>query len=551
LSVYQHKTLASSVNPIFPFELVLDLQLEEEAYQRLAEFLPDAGAELSDFDPQHTTLTLGQELFQQYFPKVETLIEVLADINVDAIRLNEEQVTSDILNQILSTVQRHERQFAKHQAQDPLERKEGWGAPQLTEMNRYLPRHEQELLHHLFWFQIGEFIKPGVWRINKKRIAELLKQEAEDKWLFLAPSFNFQRVHQIVHRLPDVIDTEQRSNWSVWKQPVAEQDGIHQKAVGVIHESTLRLSEPVPAGSEQPDTEGDKEQAEERTRFIPNVSFDDIGGLDDLIQTVREVIELPLKSPKIFEHMGITPHKGVMLFGPPGCGKTMIAKAIANDIKAHFISIKGPELLNKYYGQSEENLRDIFDEAREMQPSIIFFDEIDAIAQSRSAEETLRMDARIVNQLLTLLDGVEDYGQVCVIAATNRIELIDDALLRPGRFDYNLEIPRPDLDGCKQIFTIATDKMPVDDSVNRSEFSEKLLGLTGADITFVAREGAYNCLRRHVDLKQSLAGVAFEDLDSEIWKITEEDFQRALHKLKKGSTSRKKDNQKSSIFDLP
>ena len=144
----------------------------------------------------------------------------------------------------------------------------------------------------------------------------------------------------------------------------------------------------------------------------------------------------------------------LILFGPPGCGKTMIAKAIANEIQAHFISVKGPELLNKYYGQSEENLRTLFEEASEMQPSIIFFDEIDAIAQKRSSEDNLRIEAKFVNQLLTLMDGIEDYGSVCVIAATNRPELLDSALLRPGRFDYQLNVPKPDKEGCKTIFEI-------------------------------------------------------------------------------------------------
>jgi SpoVK/Ycf46/Vps4 family AAA+-type ATPase len=331
---------------------------------------------------------------------------------------------------------------------------------------------------------------------------------------------------------------------------VIEDGHIQQRPVGVIHETTqtgLRQhsgTAQTSAGNEVPDAD-DAEQADERTRFIPNVSFNDIGGLDDLIQTVREVIELPLRCPEMFEHMGITPHKGIMLHGPPGCGKTMIAKAIANDIQAHFISVKGPELLNKYYGQSEENIRELFEEARDMQPAIIFFDEIDAIAQSRSAQETLRMDARIVNQLLTLLDGVEDYGQVCVIAATNRIELIDDALLRPGRFDYSLEIPRPDRDGCRQIFEIATDDMPVSNEVDRAAFSEELLGYTGADISFVAREGAYNCLRRHVDMKQSLSQIQFDELNARDWKITRSDFETALRKLKEGQEPTNSSTQKN------
>ena len=232
--------------------------------------------------------------------------------------------------------------------------------------------------------------------------------------------------------------------------------------------------------------------------------------------------------------MGIQPHKGVMLYGPPGCGKTMIAKAIAYDIEAHFISIKGPELLNKYYGQSEENLRKVFEEARDLQPSVIFFDEIDSIAQKRSGEESLRMDARIVNQLLTLLDGIEDYGKICVIAATNRLELIDEALLRPGRFDYTLEIPLPDAEACRKIFEITTNDMPVSDEFSLQEFCPDLKGLSGADISFVAREGAYNCLRRNIDLKGKISGDELEKLEYEDLVIQKEDFRKALSKIKPG-----------------
>jgi SpoVK/Ycf46/Vps4 family AAA+-type ATPase len=164
--------------------------------------------------------------------------------------------------------------------------------------------------------------------------------------------------------------------------------------------------------------------------------------------------------------MGIKPHKGILLYGPPGCGKTMIAKAIANEINAHFIAIKGPELLNKYLGESEANLRKVFLDAREKQPAIIFFDEIDAVAQKRSSNESLRSESRFVTQLLSLMDGIEDYGKVCVIASTNRHEFLDDALLRPGRFDYNIYIDKPTKKGCRDIFCIKTRDMPISSELN-------------------------------------------------------------------------------------
>ncbi|MGM0587246.1 MAG: ATP-binding protein [Bacteroidota bacterium] len=540
--MYNHQTLASSVNPQFNFALELQLEINDKQLQLIQAQLPSVGASLHH-DEDEYRLNITEQAFRAHLDELPKLSEQLTT-NITGVLLNGESVSAHQLSTLIQTVQDHERVLHKHAGQDPLERKEGWGAPQLRKLNRYLPKHEHQLLHQLYWFQVGEFVEAGVWRINKSKILQLLKQEAEEKFLFLAPSFNFQQVSQIVHRLPDVIDTRQKSNWEVWERPIIADGHIEQQPVGLIHQSTQRGAAPAPA-SQQQNQEEQNEQTEERTRFIPNVSFDEIGGLDDLIQTVREVIELPLRCPEMFEHMGITPHKGIMLHGPPGCGKTMIAKAIANDIQAHFISVKGPELLNKYYGQSEENIRELFEEAREMQPAIIFFDEMDAIAQSRSSEENLRMDARIVNQLLTLLDGVEDYGQVCVIAATNRVELIDDALLRPGRFDYSLEIPRPDQEGCQQIFTIATDDMPVSEQVDREAFSKELLGLTGADITFVAREGAYNCLRRHVDLKQSLSQIEFDQLNSQNWKITLDDFKAALAKLRRGKNPSSEEFPKS------
>jgi SpoVK/Ycf46/Vps4 family AAA+-type ATPase len=272
------------------------------------------------------------------------------------------------------------------------------------------------------------------------------------------------------------------------------------------------------------------EEDEKKNRNIPKVTFSEIGGLGDVLIKIREIIELPMKLPELFIYLGIIPHKGILLFGPPGCGKTLIAKAIAHEINAHFINIKGPELLSKYHGQSEENLRNIFDEAKKLQPSIIFFDEIDAIAQNRSSDETLRFDSRFVNQLLTLMDGVEDYGNIRVIASTNRPELLDNALLRPGRFDYQLEISKPTLQGCKEIFNIYTKKMPIDNKFNTELFPEKLFGFTGADIAFIIRESAYNCIRRNIDIEETITKE--QDVNYETLIIDENDFELALKMIK-------------------
>jgi transitional endoplasmic reticulum ATPase len=342
-------------------------------------------------------------------------------------------------------------------------------------------------------------------------------------YLFLCPSFQFGRTEQIISRLPDTIDARKDGNWRVLEQTVAEGTRIRKKAIGVIHKVSLQQQRVEKA-------EGGATAAVERKRFIPDTKFDEIGGIDSILHTIREVIELPLKRPEVFTHLGIKPHRGVLLYGPPGCGKTMIAKAIANEIQAHFIPVKGPELLEKYYGASEDNLRKLFEEAREFQPAVIFFDEMDAIAGRRTGMDVLRMDDRLVNQLLALMDGIEAYGNVCVIGATNRPELMDAALTRPGRFDYLLEVPLPDLTGVQQILEIATKKMPLEATVNQKEIAQKLQGKSGAEITFTAREAAYNCIRRA--MKKAENTLQWSDLEPSSMRISAEDFENALTKLK-------------------
>ena len=267
-----------------------------------------------------------------------------------------------------------------------------------------------------------------------------------------------------------------------------------------------------------------------KTRYIPNVSFHQIGGIKSVINKIREVIELPLKHPDLFKHIGIKPHKGILLYGPPGNGKTMIAKAIANEVKAHFIPISGPELLSKMHGESEANLRKVFSEARDMEPAIIFFDEIDAIAQKRSFGENGRLDSKFVNQLLTLMDGFEAYENVTILASTNRPELLDPALMRPGRFDYKLEINNPDEDGCFDIFCIASRNMPIEEGFDRAQFSTRLHGLSGAEITFVAQEAGYNALRRSFDLEAVIKADDDEVLEFADLKVESTDFESALSK---------------------
>ncbi len=233
----------------------------------------------------------------------------------------------------------------------------------------------------------------------------------------------------------------------------------------------------------------------ETLRGVPQVTYEDIGGLKDESQKVREMIELPLRHPEIFEKLGIEAPKGILLYGPPGTGKTLLAKAVANESSAHFISISGPEIMSKFYGESEARLREIFKETKEKAPSIIFIDEIDSIAPKRE-EVTGEVERRVVSQLLSLMDGLEARGKVIVIAATNRPNAIDPALRRPGRFDREIEIKVPDKRGRLEILQIHARNMPLDSDVNQEKIASVTHGFVGADLEYLCKEAAMKCLRR-------------------------------------------------------
>ncbi|PSQ44809.1 ATPase [Halobacteriales archaeon SW_7_68_16] len=225
------------------------------------------------------------------------------------------------------------------------------------------------------------------------------------------------------------------------------------------------------------------------------ITYEDIGGLESEIQRVREMVELPMKHPQIFKKLGIEPPQGVLLHGPPGTGKTLLAKAVANETSASFFSIAGPEIISKYYGESEQQLREIFEDATEESPSIIFIDELDSIAPKRE-DVTGEVERRVVAQLLTMMDGLESRGQVIVIAATNRVDSVDPALRRPGRFDREIEIAVPDEVGREEILQIHTRGMPLSDDVDLSRLADETHGFVGADIESLTKEAAMKALRR-------------------------------------------------------
>ena len=263
---------------------------------------------------------------------------------------------------------------------------------------------------------------------------------------------------------------------------------------------------------------------------IPRITYDELGGLKLEVQKIREMVELPMRHPELFEKIGVDAPKGVLLYGPPGTGKTLLAKAVAGETNAHFISLSGPEIMGKHYGESEERIREIFTQAEENAPSIVFIDEIDSIAPKRD-EVSGEVEKRIVSQLLTLMDGIKSRGKVVVIAATNRPDSIDPALRRPGRFDREIEIGIPDDEGRFDILSIHTRGMPIEEKVDLKHISKITHGFVGADLEILSKEAAMRSLRRilpEIDLDE-------EKVSSEILQkiqITNEDFTDALKEVR-------------------
>jgi len=314
--------------------------------------------------------------------------------------------------------------------------------------------------------------------------------------------------------------------------PVAIDDFIFI-SIGISREITFKVISMRPSGicTIKPETvlHISENITEDEERGADYVTYEEVGGLDREIQRVREMVELPLRHPSIFKHLGIDPPKGVLLRGPPGCGKTLLAKAVANESEAYFISINGPEIMSKFYGESEKKLRKIFIEAEEKSPSIIFIDEIDAIAPKRETV-TGEVERRVVAQLLALMDGLHSRGRVIVIGATNRPNSLDPALRRPGRFDREIEIKVPNEKGRREVFQIHTRSMPLDKKISLKEFANITHGFVGADIMAVCREAAMAALRRYlpqIDLDSEL-------IDPELLEqieVTKNDFEEALKEV--------------------
>lgn len=314
--------------------------------------------------------------------------------------------------------------------------------------------------------------------------------------------------------------------------PVIEDDEISVMILGSPRE--FRISATQPRGAVVIDDKTEvsilsPSSEDARTESRTRVTYEEVGGLFKEVKSMREIVELPLRHPEIFAMLGVEPHSGILLYGPPGCGKTLLARVLANESEAKMFLINGPEIVTKYYGDTEERLREIFKEAKDSSPSIIFIDEIDAIAPKRE-ESSGDVEKRVVAQLLALMDGLNDRGNVMVLGATNRPGSVDPALRRPGRFDREFEISVPNEDGRYEILQIHTRGMPLSDEVNIKNLAVELYGYTGADIKSLCREAALKSIRRYlpeIDLESD--GIPSEILRS--MQITLADFYDAMQEV--------------------
>ena len=343
----------------------------------------------------------------------------------------------------------------------------------------------------------------------------------------IAPAISQSQRIQFGHGIENLVKR------GLLKRPVTAGDTIVIPGIALFGNSLpFGVVKTVPKGivliGEETEIVVREEPIKEELLRLPQVSYEDIGGLHEEIMKIREMIELPLKHPELFERLGIDPPKGVLLYGPPGTGKTLIARAVANESGASFFTINGPEIMSKFYGQSEENLRKTFEEAEKNSPSIIFIDEIDAIAPKRE-EVHGEVERRVVSQLLTLMDGLKGRGKVIVIGATNRPDSLDPALRRPGRFDREIEIGVPDRNGRKEILQIHTRGMPLADDVNLDYLADVTHGFVGADLAALAREAAMNALRRYlpeIDLDKPIPTEVLRKME-----VKMKDFKEALKSI--------------------
>lgn len=392
---------------------------------------------------------------------------------------------------------------------------------------------KHELLHPFnyygepAWFTVGDF-DGNVVNIDKEIIRKQIRDVMRYKSLSICPYFDESEIERCIAKLPDILDPNKDTKYAfiyergkdepVWVIPKDFQNRPYgfsfEKNESLVSHGGMGFN--IQFGQDQLDKLKEKPQ-----RIIPTIRYDDVRGQKEAVEAVRDYVELPIKYGKLFKQIGVESGKGVLLYGPPGNGKTLLAKAVAGEAGAHIEIISGPEILSKWVGGSERNLRLVFEKARELEPSIILFDEIDSIAPSRETVE-FHHQKELVSQLLVLLDGLEERGQVIVIATTNRIDDIDPAIKRPGRFDRMVYVGFPDVEGRKDIFKKYLSKMNISENVSLEILSTLTQEISGAQIEHLCREAGLICIKEAIKDKISEESIA----------VRPEHFVRAIELVK-------------------
>jgi transitional endoplasmic reticulum ATPase len=383
------------------------------------------------------------------------------------------------------------------------------------------------------WYAFGKMGEDGAFEVDKDGITERVLSDLGP--CVRCPILDLDTTAEIVARLPERIEPGKDTGWRYKEEgPLASwavvktRDGREPKETVPQEERESlieRLARSVRNGGAGVAVAGGMAPG---TRNVPATRYEDVGGMRETVALVREAVELPITHPEIFKKLNIRPHKGILFYGPPGTGKTLLARAVAHESGAHFIAVSGPEILNKYWGQSEARLRSIFNEARAKAPTIVLFDEIDSFASSRDMMSE-SFEATLVSQLLSLMDGMNDLGRVCVIATTNRLAALDPALRRPGRFDHEIEIGLPDADARLHILKIHTRDMPTAPDLDLKHIAQHTGSYSGADLEALCREAALVCMRRTINLSDFERRIAPHQLSA--LSVTTYDFRTAMKRV--------------------
>jgi ATPase family associated with various cellular activities (AAA)/AAA+ lid domain len=382
------------------------------------------------------------------------------------------------------------------------------------------------------WYAFGAMGEDGAFEVDKEALTDRILSDLGP--CVRCPILDLDATAEIVAHLPEEIDPNKDAGWRYreegplrsWKVSRAR-DGAAEEVEPAEEKPPLleRLARSVRSGGAGMAAASGTAPG---SRNVPATRYGDVGGMRDTIALVREAVELPITHPEIFKRLGIRPHKGILFYGPPGTGKTLLARAVAHESSAHFIAVSGPEILNKYWGQSEARLRNIFAEARAKAPAIVLFDEIDSFASSRDMMSE-SFEATLVSQLLSLMDGMNDLGRVCVIATTNRPSALDPALRRPGRFDHEIEVGLPDAEARLHILGIHTRDMPTAPDLDLEELAGLTGGYSGADLEALCREAGLVCMRRTINLGDLERRISTHQLSA--LSITTYDFRTAMKRI--------------------